>query len=78
VIRHSLALALPALAHGGGGRFAVIAGTNTGAPGRAKLWFAESDAERFQKALQELGDFPDYRVLSVPIAMASAVLLYGF
>jgi hypothetical protein len=61
----ALALALPALAQGGGGRFAVIAGSNAGAPGRQKLWFAESDAERFRKALEELGDFPEYRVLSV-------------
>ena len=72
VIALALALAIPALAQGGGGRFAVIAGNNVGAPGRQKLWFAESDADRFQKALQELGDFPDYRILTVRGGGASA------
>ncbi len=72
VIALALALAIPALAQGGGGRFAVIAGNNVGAPGRQKLWFAESDADRFQKALQELGDFPDYRILTVRGGSASA------
>lgn len=68
----ALALALPTLAHGGGGRFAVIAGNNQGAPGRERLWFAESDADRFRKALQELGDFPEYRVLTVKGGSADA------
>jgi hypothetical protein len=42
------------------GRVAVVAGVNEGAPSRARLWFAEKDAERFGRALMELGDFgPD-------------------
>jgi hypothetical protein len=36
---------------------ALVAGANIGAPGRARLWFAEKDAERFGLALSELGDF---------------------
>jgi Caspase domain len=68
----ALALATPALAQGGGGRFAVIAGNDVGAPGRPKLWFAESDADRFQKALRELGDFPEYRILTVKGGSANA------
>jgi hypothetical protein len=49
-------LATPALS----GRVAVVAGVNTGAPSRARLMFAEKDAERFERALRELGDFqPD-------------------
>jgi Caspase domain len=65
VLALALALAIPTLAHGGGGRFAVIAGDNVGAPGRPKLWFAESDADRFREALEDLGDFPEYRVITV-------------
>jgi len=39
------------------GRVAVVAGSNVGAPSRARLHFAEKDAERFERALKELGDF---------------------
>jgi hypothetical protein len=46
-------------------RFAVVAGSNTGGPGRPRLWFAEKDAERFQTALRELGDFQPERVTLV-------------
>jgi hypothetical protein len=53
----------PALAEAGG-RFAVIAGNDRGDPVRPRLWFAERDAERFHRALGELGDFaPDAVVL---------------
>lgn len=51
------ALLLPIAAGAAGGRVAVVAGVNQGAPGRARLWFAEKDAERFERALRELGDF---------------------
>jgi hypothetical protein len=55
-----LALALPATAGAAAGRVAVVAGMNQGAAGRPRLWFAEKDAERFERALVELGDFsPD-------------------
>ncbi|HSB19775.1 MAG TPA: caspase family protein [Anaeromyxobacteraceae bacterium] len=43
-------------------RFAVIVGSNTGAPGRPPLWFAEKDAERFRETLLELGEFSPDRV----------------
>ncbi len=68
----ALALAVPTLAQGGGGRFAVVAGNNLGAPGRARLWFAESDADRFRKALEELGDFPEFRLLTLKGGSAGA------
>ena len=38
-------------------RFAVVVGSNEGNARRAKLWFAEKDAERFASTLKELGDF---------------------
>jgi hypothetical protein len=46
-------------------RFAVVAGSNEGVPGRAKLWFAEKDADRFAGVLSELGGFPGHRVAVV-------------
>jgi len=56
----ALALTLPLAAGALPGRVAVVAGMNQGAAGRPKLWFAEKDAERFERALLELGDFsPD-------------------
>ena len=56
----ALALLVPLATPAIPGRVAVVAGSNTGAPSRAKLWFAEKDAERFERALLELGDFrPD-------------------
>ncbi len=39
-------------------RFAVVAASNEGAPGRPHLWFAEKDAARFLAALEEIGGFP--------------------
>jgi hypothetical protein len=68
----ALALTLPAVVFAGSGRYAVVAGNNVGAPGRAKLWFAENDADRFQKALHELGDFTDDHVVVVKGASAGA------
>ncbi len=53
-----LALLLPAQA-AASARFAVVVGSNVGAPGRPRLWFAEKDAERFRRALVELGDFQE-------------------
>jgi hypothetical protein len=53
----TLALALPLAAGAVPGRVAVVAGVNQGAAGRPVLWFAEKDAERFERALVELGDF---------------------
>ncbi len=46
-------------------RFAVVAASNEGAPGRPRLWFAEKDAGRFRAALQEIGAFPPEQVASV-------------
>ncbi|MBI5068784.1 MAG: caspase family protein [Deltaproteobacteria bacterium] len=57
-----LALALPAAAQAAS-RFAVVLGNNIGGAGRARLQFAEKDAERFQRALAELGDFTEDNVL---------------
>jgi hypothetical protein len=68
----ALALVLPAVAAGGAGRYAVVAGNNVGAAGRAKLWFAENDADRFQKALHELGDFTDDHIVLVKGGSAGA------
>ncbi|MGC3997558.1 MAG: caspase family protein [Anaeromyxobacter sp.] len=52
----------PARAAAPPARFAVVVGANGGAAGRARLWFAESDADRFGRALVELGDFAPARV----------------
>jgi len=58
-----LALLAPAVT-GATGRYAIIAGSNEGARGRAPLWFAERDAERFGRTLEELGGFePDHVTL---------------
>jgi caspase domain-containing protein len=55
------ALLLPLATSALSGRVAVVAGVNLGSPARARLWFAEKDAERFERALRELGDFqPDH------------------
>jgi hypothetical protein len=51
------AVALPLAAGALPGRVAVLAGANVGAPGRAKLWFAERDAQRLERTLRELGEF---------------------
>ena len=51
-----LALATPARGRAAP-RYAVVVGSNAGAPGRAPLWFAEKDADRFRRVLSELGEF---------------------
>jgi hypothetical protein len=53
-------------------RFAVVAASNEGAPGRPKLWFAEKDADRFGGVLAELGGFPVDRVAVVKGSRAGA------
>jgi len=60
-----LAALLAPTAAAAAGRFAVVAGTNEGASGRPRLWFAEKDAERFHRALHELGGFDEERVVAV-------------
>jgi hypothetical protein len=50
------ALAAPAAAQAAA-RYAVVVGSNAGASGRPRLWFAERDAQRFGRVLVELGDF---------------------
>ncbi|NTX40262.1 caspase family protein [Myxococcus sp. CA033] len=49
-------------------RFALAVGGNVGAPGHARLRFAEADASRFADTLKELGGFhgEDVRVLHQP------------
>ena len=39
-----------------------MVGSDVGATGRPKLWFAETDAQRFGATLRELGDFTPDRV----------------
>ena len=67
-----LLLALPVAAQAAA-RFAVVVGSNEGAPGRARLWFAEHDAERFASALMELGDFTPDRVIILQGSTSGAV-----
>jgi hypothetical protein len=62
-VRIALAILLCAASAQASARFAVVAGNNQGASGRAKLWYAERDAERFASALRELGDFGDGHVV---------------
>src|SRR5262245_7976862 len=66
------ALTLPCAARAAA-RFAVVVGNNHGATGRARLWFAEKDAERFARALHELGDFSSDRIVVLQGATPSAV-----
>jgi hypothetical protein len=58
----ALALAAPLAGAALPGRVAVVAGANAGAPGRARLWFAERDAQRFERTLRELGDFQEDQI----------------
>ena len=53
----------PAAAGASSARFAVAVGENQGSPGQPALWFAERDAERFARTLEELGDFDGDHVL---------------
>ena len=55
-------LAAPSAAQGAA-RFALVVGNDVGSASRARLWFAERDAERFRRTLVELGDFDDDRVV---------------
>ena len=61
---------IAALALASSPRFALVVGSNDGAPDRATLWFAESDADQFARTLVELGRFPaaDVTVLKAPDA----------
>lgn len=58
-----LLLLMPALAHAGVRRFAVIVGANDGDESEVRLRFAESDAERIAKILADLGGFAREDVL---------------
>ena len=66
------ALALPCAARAAA-RFAIVVGNNHGASGRARLWFAEKDAERFAAALRELGDFSPDRIVLLQGGTPAAV-----
>jgi hypothetical protein len=68
----ALAACLLPLAAQASGRYAVLVGSNEGAPGRARLWFAERDAERFRRTLEVLGGFEPDRVTLVRGAGADA------
>ncbi len=68
-----LALLLAPLQAQAAARFAVVVGSNVGAPGRPHLWVAEKDAERFAHALEELGDFAEDRVTVIRSGSAARV-----
>jgi len=70
VLLASMLVAAPAFASG---RFAIVVGSNVGAPDRARLWFAERDALRFADSLSELGDFPKEQVTLLEGASLGAV-----
>jgi hypothetical protein len=59
----AIAALLAAAPAGAAQRFAVIAGNDEGGQGRARLWFAERDAERVAGAVRELGDFAEKNVV---------------
>ena len=54
-------------------RFAVVVGSNVGAAGRPRLWFAEKDAERFRDTLMKLSDFSEDRALLIRGSSAARV-----
>jgi len=58
-----VAALLAAAPAGAAQRFAVIAGNDEGGQGRARLWFAEKDADRVAAAVRELGDFSEKNVI---------------
>ena len=58
----AIAVLLAAAPAGAAQRFAVIVGNDEGGQARARLWFAERDAERVAAAVRELGDFPEKNV----------------
>src|SRR3954468_18910641 len=59
----AIAALLAAAPAGAAQRFAVIAGNDEGAQGRARLWYAERDADRMGAAVRELGDFSEKNVV---------------
>src|SRR3954465_1300779 len=59
----AIAVLLAAAPAGAAQRFAVIAGNDEGAQGRARLWYAEKDADRMAAAVRELGDFSEKNVV---------------
>ncbi len=59
----AIALLVAAAPAGAAQRFAVIAGNDEGGQGRARLWFAEKDADRIAEAVRELGDFAAANVI---------------
>ncbi|MEW6433598.1 MAG: caspase family protein [Myxococcota bacterium] len=63
--RLAFALCLVAGVASAADRFAVVVGANEGGGRRAKLWFAEQDAQRFARTLIELGDFEANRVTTL-------------
>jgi len=54
-------------------RFAVVVGSNSGAAGRPRLWFAEKDADGFATTIEELGNFAPDRVVVLHGSSATAV-----
>lgn len=58
-------------------RFAVIAGNDQGDTARPRLYFAQKDAERFRRALTELGEFDPANVVLLagkrPVDLENAV-----
>ncbi len=65
-----LTVSAPALATE---RFAIVVGNNQGSGERARLWFAERDAERFAGALKELGEFGTANIRLAQKSSPSAV-----
>src|SRR6267378_1498917 len=59
----AIAALLAAAPAGAAQRFAVIAGNDEGSQGRARLWYAERDADRMASAVRELGDFAPANVM---------------
>ncbi|HYS07524.1 MAG TPA: caspase family protein [Myxococcales bacterium] len=59
----AIAVLLAAAPAGAAQRFAVIAGNDEGGQGRARLWYAERDADRMAAAVRELGDFAPKNVV---------------
>ena len=62
-IAAAIAVVLAAAPAGAAQRFAVIAGNDEGGQGRARLWYAERDAERMAATVRELGDFAEKNVV---------------
>src|SRR3954470_1920332 len=69
----ALAALVAAAPAGAAQRFAVIAGNDEGSQGRARLWYAQKDADRMSVALRELGDFPAANVVLLEGKDADAV-----